>query len=87
MTKDICSLVEASPLSLSPLQGELKSTTMEYSIYSPKAHYCDQSLLVKKCGSSRVRHISKYPRRRCDVILTNRRSFVVGLSSSDVTWM
>ena len=74
MTRDICSLVEPSPLS--PLQRGLESTT-GYSTFSPKVRLCDQPLWVEKWGTLRV--------SRIDVTLHNlRRNCVVMLRRSDV---
>ena len=69
MTRNIRSLVEASPLS--PLQGELKFSTMEYSINLSRVGYCDQSVLVKTCGSSQDDGTATSQFRRQDVAVSS----------------
>ena len=77
MTRDVRSLVEASPPS--PLQGGLGSTTMVHFIYASMIRCCEQSQpisLGKKCSSPRVRRISTYLRRNFEETATSlRRNF------------
>ena len=69
MTRDICSQVEASPLS--PLQGDVKSTSSgHYGIFHP---FVECRLLRSICLVVLRRCIDVTLRRICDVAATKIR--------------